>query len=258
MDEPLGTLDAAFRELMCEELRGLHNRIGATTVYVTHDQIEAMAMADRHCGDEQGRRAAGGPAVRDLPSPAQHVRRQFIGSPAMNFLDCAGRVGPGAEAVAFCGQRVPMPPLRAGAVRSVWSWACGRSMSASMTPPSGARCSGSSTWEHARLSRSSPRPVGSACAPPTAISPPSASMSASRSIRASHPVRPRKRAGIALGRCCAGGRPWLRSVSKGSPSVRRHRGRRPSRLDDRRRRVHGAARPHRCRQDHDPAAGGRP
>ena len=41
MDEPLGTLDTEFRDLMCEELRHLHDRIKATTVYVTHDQIEA-------------------------------------------------------------------------------------------------------------------------------------------------------------------------------------------------------------------------
>jgi len=47
MDEPLGTLDAEFRDLMVRELRELHNRIGATTVYVTHDQLEAMAMADK-------------------------------------------------------------------------------------------------------------------------------------------------------------------------------------------------------------------
>ena len=47
MDEPLGTLDAEFRELMCLELRKLHDDIGATTVYVTHDQQEAMSMADR-------------------------------------------------------------------------------------------------------------------------------------------------------------------------------------------------------------------
>src|SRR5271166_2669281 len=46
MDEPLGALDAEFRHLMCGELRALHNRLGATTVYVTHDQLEAMAMAD--------------------------------------------------------------------------------------------------------------------------------------------------------------------------------------------------------------------
>ena len=47
MDEPLGALDAEFRRLMCDELRDLHDRIGATTVYVTHDQLEAMSMADQ-------------------------------------------------------------------------------------------------------------------------------------------------------------------------------------------------------------------
>ena len=46
MDEPLGALDSEFRELMCQELRALHDRLHATTVYVTHDQLEAMAMAD--------------------------------------------------------------------------------------------------------------------------------------------------------------------------------------------------------------------
>src|SRR5215475_7166408 len=47
MDEPLGALDAELREAMSEELRDLHDRIGATTVYVTHDQLEAMSIADR-------------------------------------------------------------------------------------------------------------------------------------------------------------------------------------------------------------------
>ena len=47
MDEPLGTLDAEFRELMCLELKELHLDIGATAVYVTHDQLEAMSLADR-------------------------------------------------------------------------------------------------------------------------------------------------------------------------------------------------------------------
>jgi len=46
LDEPLGALDAEFRELMCGELRALHDRLKATTVYVTHDQLEAMSMAD--------------------------------------------------------------------------------------------------------------------------------------------------------------------------------------------------------------------
>jgi multiple sugar transport system ATP-binding protein len=47
MDEPLGALDAEFRERMSEELRALHDRMGATTVYVTHDQLEAMQMGDK-------------------------------------------------------------------------------------------------------------------------------------------------------------------------------------------------------------------
>src|SRR6202795_107137 len=46
LDEPLGALDAEFRDVMCGELRALHDRLQATTVYVTHDQLEAMAMAD--------------------------------------------------------------------------------------------------------------------------------------------------------------------------------------------------------------------
>src|SRR5206468_6233350 len=46
MDEPLGALDAEFRQLMCGELRALHDRLGATTIYVTHDQTEAMSLAD--------------------------------------------------------------------------------------------------------------------------------------------------------------------------------------------------------------------
>src|SRR5580765_5342121 len=54
MDEPLGALDAEFRRLMCGELRQLHDRIGATTVYVTHDQLEAMAMADHIAVMNQG------------------------------------------------------------------------------------------------------------------------------------------------------------------------------------------------------------
>jgi multiple sugar transport system ATP-binding protein len=47
MDEPLGALDAEFRDLMCGELRALHDRMNATTVYVTHDQLEAMRWPTR-------------------------------------------------------------------------------------------------------------------------------------------------------------------------------------------------------------------
>lgn len=55
MDEPLGALDAEFRERMAEELRALHDRMNATTVYVTHDQLEAMQMGDKIVVMNQGR-----------------------------------------------------------------------------------------------------------------------------------------------------------------------------------------------------------
>ena len=66
MDEPLGALDAEFRERMAEELRALHDRMNATTVYVTHDQLEAMQMGDKIVRDEPWRHRAVRPAARHL------------------------------------------------------------------------------------------------------------------------------------------------------------------------------------------------
>ena len=99
MDEPLGTLDAAFRELMCEELRGLHDRIGATTVYVTHDQIEAMAMADVIAVMNKGEVLQAGTPFEIYHRPRSMFVAQFIGSPAMNFLPCTPRQPRGRVAV---------------------------------------------------------------------------------------------------------------------------------------------------------------
>lgn len=111
MDEPLGALDAEFRELMCEELRLLHNRIDATTVYVTHDQIEAMSMADRIAVMDQAE-------VLQIDTPAEVYDRpatlfvaSFIGSPAMNLLPAEGGLGPGAEAVQVNGAEIAVPRL---------------------------------------------------------------------------------------------------------------------------------------------------
>ncbi len=115
MDEPLGTLDAAFRELMCEELRALHDRIGATTVYVTHDQNEALAMADEIAVMNRGLVLQAGPPAEIYQRPRSMFVAGFMGSPAMNFLDCEGRVGVGAEAVTLCGRPVPVPRLHVDA-----------------------------------------------------------------------------------------------------------------------------------------------
>ena len=74
MDEPLGALDAEFRHLMCGELRALHDRLGATTVYVTHDQLEAMAMADKIAVMNNGVVEQLGTAAGDLRPTGLDVR----------------------------------------------------------------------------------------------------------------------------------------------------------------------------------------
>jgi multiple sugar transport system ATP-binding protein len=112
MDEPLGTLDAEFRDLMREELRQLHERIGATTVYVTHDQIEAMSMADVIAVMSKGEVLQVGPPVEIYNRPATMFVAGFIGSPAMNFLPVAGPVGQGAQEVRVNGSMVQVPQLR--------------------------------------------------------------------------------------------------------------------------------------------------
>ncbi len=114
MDEPLGTLDAEFRELMCAELRQLHDRIGATTVYVTHDQIEAMAMADRIAIMNKGRVLQVGPPAEVYARPSSLFVAAFIGSPAMNLLPARGPVAPGATSIDLAGVAIPVPPHAAG------------------------------------------------------------------------------------------------------------------------------------------------
>ena len=114
MDEPLGALDAEFRHLMCVELRALHDRIHATTVYVTHDQIEAMAMADRIAVMNHG-------VVDQIGTPQEIYDRPltmhvagFIGNPPMNFLRFNASVEPGTESVRLNGDSIPVPTLREG------------------------------------------------------------------------------------------------------------------------------------------------
>jgi multiple sugar transport system ATP-binding protein len=86
MDEPLGALDAEFRHLMCGELRNLHERLGATTVYVTHDQTEAMSLADTIAVMNRGFIEQIGRPREIYDHPASMFVADFIGSPPMNFL----------------------------------------------------------------------------------------------------------------------------------------------------------------------------
>jgi len=86
MDEPLGTLDGALREEMRETLRAIHNRSGATTVFVTHDQEEAMGLADRIAVMRDGRVVQFDHPRNIYDSPADLFVADFVGSPGMNIL----------------------------------------------------------------------------------------------------------------------------------------------------------------------------
>ncbi len=85
-DEPLSNLDAALRVHMRKEIRALHDRLGATSVYVTHDQIEAMTMADHVVVLRAGIIEQQGRPLDLYDKPANKFVAGFIGSPAMNFL----------------------------------------------------------------------------------------------------------------------------------------------------------------------------
>ncbi|MEM9320128.1 MAG: ABC transporter ATP-binding protein [Pseudomonadota bacterium] len=112
MDEPLGALDAEFREHMAEELRALHDRMGATTVYVTHDQLEAMQMGDKIVVMNHGVVEQFGAPQDIYDKPASMFVAGFIGSPAMNFLSFDGSVAAGAKAVRLGSQNLAVPELR--------------------------------------------------------------------------------------------------------------------------------------------------
>src|SRR6202163_436114 len=119
MDEPLGTLDADFRELMCLELRKLHNQLGATTVYVTHDQSEAMAMADDIVEMNLGEVLQAGSPEAIYHFPASVFVGSFIGSPPMNFLPVEGSVPAQATVVRVGGATVGVPRVLQGCAEAL-------------------------------------------------------------------------------------------------------------------------------------------
>jgi multiple sugar transport system ATP-binding protein len=112
MDEPLGALDSEFRQLMCGELRALHDRLGATTVYVTHDQTEAMSLGDTIAVMNNGVIEQLAPPREIYDRPASMFVADFIGSPPMNFLHFHGALQPGATSVEIDGATVAIPAAR--------------------------------------------------------------------------------------------------------------------------------------------------
>jgi multiple sugar transport system ATP-binding protein len=115
-DEPLSNLDAKLRVQMRTEIKALHQRLRTTSVYVTHDQVEAMTMADRIVVMHDGRVEQIGTPLELYDSPANLFVAGFIGSPAMNVISGTLRRGNGGAWVeAADGTRLPVPPHVAGA-----------------------------------------------------------------------------------------------------------------------------------------------
>jgi multiple sugar transport system ATP-binding protein len=110
-DEPLSNLDAKLRVQMRSEIKDLHQRLKVTTVYVTHDQIEAMTMADKIVVMNHGRIEQAGAPLELYDRPANLFVAGFIGSPAMNML--AGRIKDGSF-IDGGGTHWPLPPAHAG------------------------------------------------------------------------------------------------------------------------------------------------
>src|SRR5690606_7461186 len=92
-DEPLSNLDAKLRVQMRTEIKALHQRLQTTSIYVTHDQIEAMTMADRIVVMRDGVVEQIGSPLELYDHPANTFVAGFIGSPAMNFLNGVWRSG---------------------------------------------------------------------------------------------------------------------------------------------------------------------
>jgi multiple sugar transport system ATP-binding protein len=115
-DEPLSNLDAKLRVAMRSEIKELHQRLQTTSIYVTHDQIEAMTMGDQIVVMRDGRIEQTGSPLELYDHPANQFVAGFIGSPAMNFLPATlRRAGSDAFVELTDGTRLPAPPRTSGA-----------------------------------------------------------------------------------------------------------------------------------------------
>jgi multiple sugar transport system ATP-binding protein len=109
-DEPLSNLDAKLRVQMRTEIKELHQRLKTTSIYVTHDQIEAMTMADRIVVMRDGIVEQTGTPLELYDTPVNTFVASFIGSPAMNLVPGIARVNGAAAGVEFDGGvRLPLP-----------------------------------------------------------------------------------------------------------------------------------------------------
>ncbi len=105
LDEPLSNLDAQLRDDTRAELKQLHQRVGITTIYVTHDQVEAMTLADQIVVLNRGRIQQIGAPQDIYAKPANRMVATFLGNPPMNVFQATYT----SEAFQVCGQSLPYP-----------------------------------------------------------------------------------------------------------------------------------------------------
>ena len=117
MDEPLSNLDAKLRVQTRAELIKLHERVQTTTIYVTHDQVEAMTMGDRIAVMSLGVLQQLDTPQHLYDTPANKFVAGFIGSPSMNFIDCTVQQAEGALYAVTPGFRMRIPDIKAKAVQ---------------------------------------------------------------------------------------------------------------------------------------------
>ena len=118
-DEPLSNLDAQLRVQMRTEIKDLHERLGTTTVYVTHDQIEAMTMADRIVLMRQGVVEQIGTPLELYDEPANTFVATFIGSPAMNLIEGELSAADGSVLRLADGQTLTIPGVPADSAKAI-------------------------------------------------------------------------------------------------------------------------------------------
>jgi multiple sugar transport system ATP-binding protein len=130
-DEPLSNLDAKLRVQMRTEIKRVHQKVKTTTVYVTHDQVEAMTLADRVVVMNNGIIEQIGPPQELYHKPRTRFVAGFIGSPAMNFLPCTVESNGDALRVRLSDKiALPVPASRAAQYRS----AVGKEMTFGLRP----------------------------------------------------------------------------------------------------------------------------
>lgn len=112
-DEPLSNLDAQLRTQMRAEIKRLHQRLGATSIYVTHDQVEAMTLADRIVVMHNGRIEQVGAPMDLFLNPANIFVASFLGAPPMNQIRAVVSHTDSGPVASFGGNQLPLPHLEA-------------------------------------------------------------------------------------------------------------------------------------------------